>query len=230
MEKRNTTEIIRAELFAMQDVKYGDFHLKLMPDTDRNLIIGVRVPELRKYAKRLYGTKEAEEFMSALPHRYYEENNLHAFLISQIKDIDLLLQELERFLPYIDNWATCDMLRPKVFSKHKEQLLGRISIWLKSEHTYTLRYATGMLLVHFLDEDFDEKYLRTVCDIKSDEYYINMMRAWFFAEALAKQYEKAVPYIENRLLDIWTHRKAIQKAVESFRISDERKEYLKEFR
>ena len=214
----------------MQDKKYGDFHARLMPDIKRELIIGVRVPEIRKYAKSIYGTMEAEEFMSALPHRYYEENNLHAFIIQQIKDIDLLLQELEIFLPYIDNWATCDMLRPKVFSKHKEVLSGRISIWLKSEHTYTVRYAIGMLLSHFLDQDFDEKYLRAVCDIKSDEYYINMMRAWFFAEALAKQYEKAVPYIENRLLDDWTHRKAIQKAVESFRVSDEHKEYLKSFR
>jgi len=227
MNINETIQNIRQDLFKMQDTKYGDFHAKLMPDIDRELVIGVRVPMLRKYAKDLSKKEEAAAFLSVLPHKYYEENNLHAFLIQGISDIDLLLAELERFLPYTDNWATCDMLRPKIFAKHKDRLLEKIYQWLASDHTYTVRYAIGMLLVHFLDEDFSPEYPKLVADVKSEEYYINMMRAWYFAEALAKQYDSILPYIENKVLDVWTHRKAIQKAIESFRITDEQKAYLR---
>ncbi len=226
MDNNGINEKIIQDLFAMRDEKYADFHSKLMPTVERSLIIGVRVPMLRKYAKDLSKKEEAAAFLSVLPHKYYEENNLHAFLIQGISDIDLLLAELERFLPYTDNWATCDMLRPKIFAKHKDKLLERIHQWLASDHTYTVRYAIGMLLVHFLDEDFSPEYPKLVADIKSEEYYINMMRAWYFAEALAKQYDSILPYIENKVLDVWTHRKAVQKAIESFRITNEQKAYL----
>jgi len=227
MNKRTVIEKTRQDLFKMQDTKYGDFHSKLMPNISREHIIGIRTPILRKYTKELSKKEESAVFLSQLPHKYYEENNLHAFLIQEIKDIDLLFAELDRFLPYIDNWATCDMLRPKVFSKHKDRLLEKIYQWLASDHTYTVRYAIGMLLVHFLDEDFSPEYPKLVADVKSEEYYINMMRAWYFAEALAKQYDSILPYIENKVLDVWTHRKAIQKAIESFRITDEQKAYLR---
>lgn len=223
----NVISGIEQELFIMQDKKYADFHSKLMPTIDRNLIIGVRVPMLRKYAAEFSKTDESKLFISKLPHKYYEENNLHAFILQGIKDIDLLLSELERFLPYIDNWATCDMLRPKIFAKHKDRLIPKIHQWLTSEHTYTVRYAIGMLLVHFLDDDFSSEYPKLVADIKREEYYINMMRAWYFAEALAKKYDSILSYIENKVLDEWTHKKAIQKAIESFRITDAQKEYLR---
>lgn len=230
MKNKTALEKIRAELFSMQDKEYGDFHSKLMPGIDRDVIIGVRVPKLRKCAKSLYGTKDAEEFLSALPHKYYEENNLHAFLLESITDPDRLFRELDRFLPYIDNWATCDMMRPKAFKKHKEMLLAKICEWLKSNHTYTVRYAIEMLMLHFLDEDFSEEYPLIVCNIKSDEYYVNMMRAWYFAEALAKRYDAVIPYFKDKKLDSWTHGKAIQKSVESFKISKEQKECLKSLR
>ncbi len=230
MDCKNIKEEIRQDLLSMQDIKYADFHAKLIPNIDRELVIGVRTPMLRKYAANLSKSEDSKVFISYLPHKYYEENNLHAFLIERIKDVDTLFFELDRFLPYIDNWATCDMLRPKVFSKHKDKLIQKIHQWLKSEHTYTVRYGIGMLLVHFLDDDFSADYLKLVSEIKSDEYYINMMRAWYFAEALAKQYDNILPYIQNRVLDDWTHRKAIQKAVESFRIADEQKMYLKTLR
>ena len=227
MDNNGINEKIIQDLFAMRDEKYADFHSKLMPTVERSLIIGVRVPMLRKYAKELSKKQEASEFLSVLPHKYYEENNLHAFLIQSIKDIDILLFELDRFLPYIDNWATCDMLRPKIFAKHKDRLSQRLYEWIRSEHTYTVRFAVGMLHSYFLDGDFSEEHLKLVADIDSDEYYINMMRAWYFAEALAKQYAGAIVYIQNRVLDDWTHRKAIQKATESFRITDEQKAYLR---
>ncbi len=227
MKNPKVTEKILQDLFSMQDKKYADFHAKLIPNINRELVIGVRTPQLRKYASKLSETEEAKIFLSEPKHKYYEENNLHAFLIQQIKDIDILFSELDRFLPHIDNWATCDMLRPKAFSKNKDKLLTKIYQWLKSEHTYTVRYGIGMLLVHFLDDAFSPEYPKLVANIKSDEYYINMMRAWYFAEALAKKYDSILPYIQNRVLDAWTHRKAIQKAVESFRITDRQKAYLK---
>ena len=218
---------IRDELFKMQDIKYRDFNSKLIPTVDKRLFIGVRTPELRKYAKKLGKSIEVIEFLQALPHKYFDENQLHAFIISEIKDFKNCIDEINRFLPYIDNWATCDQLSPKVFKKHHNELFEYIKDWLKSDKVYTLRFGIGMLMEHFLDEDFDILYPETVSKIRSGEYYINMMIAWYFATALAKQYESVIPFIEKRSLDIWTHNKAIQKAVESLRISDEKKEYLK---
>lgn len=218
---------VQARLFEMQDFKYRDFHSKLMPTVDKEKIIGVRTPELRKFAKELSKKEEAKDFLKILPHKYYEEDNLHAFLIEQIRDFDECVSALDNFLLYVDNWATCDMMTPKVFKKNTDKLLPKINEWLISDYTYEVRFAIGMLMKFYLDENFDEKYLELVASVKSDEYYINMMIAWYFATALAKQWEKTLPYIENKVLDKWTHNKAIQKAVESYRITDEEKEYLK---
>ena len=221
---------IQEGLFKLQDAKYGDFTAKLIPTLDRKTIIGVRAPALRKYAKEISGSKEAKAFIKRLPHKYLEENGVHSALIGNIKDFNECIEEVERFLPYVDNWATCDSLLPEVFSKHKKELLKHIKTWIKSDHVYTVRFAIGMLMKHFLDDDFDEKYLKMVSRVKSDEYYTKMMIAWYFATALAKQYETTFPYIENMTLDSWTHNKAIQKSVESYRITDEQKETLKKFR
>ena len=218
---------IRAELFKMQDMDYRDFNSKLIPTVDKESMIGIRTPDLRKYAKQLGKSSDVIEFLQTLPHKYFDENQLHAFIISEIKDFKNCIDEINRFLPYIDNWATCDQLSPKVFKKNHNELFEYIKDWLKSDKVYTLRFGIGMLMEHFLDEDFDILYPETVSNIRSDEYYINMMIAWYFATALAKQYESVIPFIENNSLDIWTHNKAIQKAVESLRISDEKKEYLK---
>lgn len=218
---------IKNELFKMQDVAYRDFNSKLIPTVDKSLFVGVRTPELRKYAKQLAKREDIEEFLHSLPHKYFDENQLHAFIVSEIKDFKSCVDKVNEFLPHIDNWATCDQLSPKVFKKHHKELINYIEIWLKSDKVYTVRFGIGMLMEHFLDEDFDISYLETVSNIRSDEYYVNMMIAWYFATALAKRYENIIPFIENRRLDIWTHNKAIQKAVESLRISDEKKEYLK---
>ena len=218
---------IRAELFKMQDMTYRDFNSKLIPTVDKENMIGIRTPDLRKYAKQLGKSSDVIEFLQNLPHKYFDENQLHAFIISEIKDFKNCIDEINRFLPYIDNWATCDQLSPKVFKKYHNELFEYIKDWLKSDKVYTLRFGIGMLMEHFLDEDFDILYPETVSKIRSGEYYINMMIAWYFATALAKQYESVIPFIENNSLDIWTHNKAIQKAVESLRISDEKKEYLK---
>ena len=218
---------IRAELFKMQDMDYRDFNSKLIPTVDKESMIGIRTPDLRKYAKQLGKSSDVIEFLQTLPHKYFDENQLHAFIISEIKDFKNCIDEINRFLPYIDNWATCDQLSPKVFKKYHKELLCYIREWLKSDKIYTLRFGIGMLMEHFLDEDFDILYPEMVSKIRSGEYYINMMIAWYFATALAKQYESIIPFIENNSLDIWTHNKAIQKSVESLRISDEKKEYLK---
>lgn len=218
---------IKNELFKMQDVAYRDFNSKLIPTLDKSLFIGVRTPELRKYAKQLAKREDIEEFLHLLPHKYFDENQLHAFIVSEIKDFKSCVVKVNEFLPYIDNWATCDQLSPKVFKKHHKELIAYIKEWLESDKVYTVRFGIGMLMEHFLDEDFDISYLETVSNIRSDEYYVNMMIAWYFATALAKQYESVIPFIENNSLDIWTHNKAIQKAVESLRISDEKKEFLK---
>ncbi len=218
---------IQKFLFENQDIGYRDFQSKLIPNVDKSYFIGVRTPILRKYAKELLKTGDINAFFAELPHKYFDENQLHAFILSGIKDFDECIKETERFLPYVDNWATCDQLSPKCFKKNKSELLKYINNWLKSDKTYTVRFAIGMLMSHFLDEDFDEKYLTTVANVKSDEYYINMMIAWYFATALAKQYESTLPFIENKVLDKWTHNKAIQKAVESYRITDEQKVYLR---
>ena len=218
---------IKNELFKMQDTAYRDFNSKLIPTVDKSLFIGVRTPELRKYAKQLAKREDIEEFLHSLPHKYFDENQLHAFIVSEIKDFKSCVDRVNEFLPYVDNWATCDQLSPKVFKKNHKELIAYIKEWLESDKVYTVRFGIGMLMEHFLDEDFDISYLETVSNIRSDEYYINMMIAWYFATALAKQYKSIIPFIENNSLDIWTHNKAIQKAVESLRISDEKKEYLK---
>lgn len=218
---------LQKQLFAMQDLSYRDFHAKLMPTIDKEKIIGIRTPQLRKFAKEFAKSDDRELFFDSLPHQYYEENNLHGFLLEMEKDYDKLVDKLEKFLPYVDNWATCDMIRPKVFKKHLPQLLSKVKNWLSSEHVYTIRYGIGMLLSFYLDDEFRPEYLEWVAQIRSDEYYINMMIAWYFATALAKQYEVTLPYIENQRLDVWTHNKAIQKAIESYRIKDEQKAYLR---
>lgn len=221
---------IREELFALQDFKYKEFHKKLIPTVDEDTIIGVRIPALRALVKEFSGTEEAAEFMKELPHKYYEENNVHAFLIEKIKDYDICIRELDRFLPFVDNWATCDSMSPKVLKKHLPELLDKIKEWMASEHIYTVRFGIELLMSYYLDEAFDEKYLQMVADVHSEEYYINMMIAWYFATALAKQYEATLPYIEQQKLDVWIHNKTIQKAVESYRISPEQKSYLRTLR
>ncbi|MDO5412914.1 MAG: DNA alkylation repair protein [bacterium] len=218
---------IQQRLFALQDAGYRDFHAALMPTVDKALVIGVRMPALRALAKELKGTELAADFMAALPHKYYEENNLHAALIGHIRDFQPCLTALERFLPYVDNWATCDMMNPRALAKDKAALLERIRLWLQSGHTYTVRFGMEMLMNHFLEEDFREEYPALVASVQSEEYYVRMMQAWYFATALAKQYEAAVTYLEQRRLGAWVHNKTIQKARESFRVSQEQKEYLK---
>ena len=235
-----TVEEIRERLFALQDIKYRDFQSKLIPQIESEAVIGVRTPELRKLAKELYQKEDIPDFLSELPHRYFDENQLHAFIVSLYKDYAACMEEVERFLPYVDNWATCDQMSPKIFKKHRAELLVKIAEWIRSEHTYTIRFGTGMLMEHFLDADFEtefeaaeltgRKLMDMVAGIRSEEYYVNMMTAWYFATALAKQYEAALPYIEDGRLDRWTHNKTIQKAVESYRVSDERKSYLRTLR
>ncbi len=220
-------EEIRNDLYELQDTGYREFQSKLTPDLDIERFIGVRTPELRKYAKNLAKREDVEEFMSALPHRFFDEDQLHAFVISGMKDFDKCMEETERFLPYVNNWATCDQMSPKVFKKHKAELLPYIRAWIDSGETYTMRFGVGMLMEHFLDEDYSVDYPEMVSKIRSEEYYVNMMIAWYFATALAKQYDTILPFIEKRALDTWTHNKTIQKAVESYRITDEQKIYLK---
>lgn len=221
---------ISEQLFALQDKEYQTFQSKLMPTIPPETVIGVRTPLLRKLAKELAGTPQAESFLQSLPHRYYEENNLHAFLIEKIRDYDTALAETERFLPYIDNWATCDCFCPKVFAKHKVELLISIRRWLNSDKLYTVRYAIGMLMRYYLDADFRPEYLVWVAGVHSEEYYLNMMRAWYFATALAKQPDAALPWLTEHRLDVWTHNKTIQKAVESYRIPPEMKQQLRKLR
>jgi len=216
--------MIRKTLLSMENEEYREFSSKLMPTIEKSKVIGIRIPLLRKFAKSL---ENYEEFLSDLPHRYFEENNLHAFLIEREDNFDRCIEKLNIFLPYVDNWATCDSLKPKVLRKEPKKLLEYIKIWLKSKNVYTVRYGINLLMSFYLDENFDRKYLMLVANVKSDEYYINMMRAWYFATALAKQYEQTLPYIETKVLDVWTHNKTIQKATESLRVSKQQKEYLK---
>ena len=222
--------VISEKLFDLQDKAYQAFQSKLMPNVSPDAIIGVRTPLLRKLAAELAGTPQAEEFLRVLPHKYYEENNLHAFLVEKIRNFDTALTETERFLPYIDNWATCDCFCPRAFAKHKPELLTSIRRWLDSDQIYTVRYAMGMLMRYYLDGEFNPEYLAWVAAVHSEEYYLNMMRAWYFATALAKQPEAALPWLTQRRLDVWTHNKTIQKAVESFRISPEMKQRLRALR
>ncbi len=221
------TEEIREELFKLQDLKYRDFQGGLIPGTELDYMIGVRTPELRKLAKTYAKNENVAEFLKDVPHKYFDENQLHAFIVSEIKDFNLCIEEVNSFLPYVDNWATCDQMSPKVFKKNKKELLNYIEKWMDSKETYTIRFAIGMLMQHFLDEDFDEKYMDRISKVRSEEYYVNMMIAWYFATALAKQYDAAIPYIQEKKLDTWTHNKTIQKAVESYRIDSDTKDYLR---
>ena len=210
-----------------EDEKYQKFQAKLVPNIDSNTIIGVRTPDMRSIAKEVFGTKEAEEFLNELPHNYYEENLVHFFLIAMIKDFDECINKVEKFLPYIDCWPVCDQASPKIFKKNHNRLLPYIKKWIKSKHVYTARFAMRMLMNEFLDKDFKEEYLELVANKKGEDYYLKMMKAWYFATALAKQYDATIKYIENKKLDTWSHNKAIQKAIESFRVTDEHKEYLR---
>ncbi len=218
---------IQKELFRQQDENYRKFQSKLIPSIAADTVIGVRTPVLRKLAKKLVKHDDIQDFLKDLPHKYFDENQLHAFIISEINGFDECMAELENFLPYVDNWATCDQMSPKVFKKHKEELLKHIKKWIDSEHIYTVRFGVKMLMDHFLDDDYNPKYPKMVAELRSEEYYINMMIAWYFATALAKQYESILPYIEGKRLADWTHNKTIQKSIESNRITDEQKQYLK---
>ena len=224
------TDEIRNKLFTLQDKKYRDFQSKLIPTVAVDNVIGVRTPDLRKYAKELSKREDIKDFLNVLPHKYFDENQLHAFIVSEIKDFDLCIKEVCCFLPFVDNWATCDQMSPKIFKKHHSELIKHIKEWLSSDKTYVVRFAIGMLMEHFLNEDFDIAYPERIAKIKSDEYYVNMMIAWYFATALAKQYYLVLPFIENKRLDSWTHNKTIQKAVESNRITEEQKAYLKKLK
>ena len=219
--------IIQKRLLALQDSKYKAFQCKLTPTIDPKTVIGIRTPILRKFGKEIAGTADAEKFLRTLPHKYYDENNLHGFLIQAEKDYDRAVSLADAFLPYVDNWATCDLMSPKVFKKHLPELLVQIKKWLRSGKTYTVRFGVEMLMSFFLDAEFKKEYLELVAKIRSDEYYVKMMVAWFFATALAKQYEATIPYIQAHRLAPWTHNKTIQKAVESYRITDAQKAYLR---
>ena len=221
------TQEIRNELFDMQDLKYRELQTGIIPSRDPQTLIGVRTPALRSFAKQLAKREDLSDFLNDLPHHYFDEDQLHAFIISEMKDYGRCMAELEKFLPFVDHWATCDQMSPKVFKKHKEELLVKIREWIASDRPYTVRFGIGMLMQHFLDEDFDPAYPELAAGIRSEEYYVKMMIAWYFATALAKQYEAVLPYLENRRLDAWTHNKAIQKAVESYRITPEQKEHLR---
>ena len=218
---------IQKHLFELQDQGYRTFHCALIPNVPAEKVIGIRTPALRSFAKELSGTPEAVSFLDALPHEYYEENNLHGFLLCLIRDYDSCVAEIDRFLPFVDNWATCDCMSPSCFSRNQSALEADIRRWIASGQTYTVRFGLRCLMNHFLDKRFQPEYLRLASSVRSEEYYVNMMTAWFFATALAKQYDAALPYLENLELDPWVHNKAIQKARESRRITAEQKEYLK---
>lgn len=218
---------IQKRLFELSDEKNADFSAKLTPGIDREKFLGVRIPASRKLAKEIIKENEHKDFLNSLPHKYYDENILHSILISEIKDYDECIKYIDEFLPYVDNWAVCDTMSPKAFKNKHERLMNDILRWVDSDQTYTIRFGLKILMAHFLDNDFKNEYLKIPAKIKSDEYYINMMIAWFYATALAKQWDSTIVYIENGMLDKWVHNKAIQKARESYRITAEQKEYLK---
>ena len=224
---RTIHEEILQRLYTLQDVEYQVFQSKLIPTIAPQSMIGVRTSALRQLAREYARRDDVGEFLTALPHEYFDENQLHAFIISLGKDYGETVSAVDAFLPYVDNWATCDQLSPKVFGKHRAELIGEINGWMASEHVYTLRFGVGMLMQHYLDGAFQSAYLARVAALRSDEYYVNMMLAWYFATALAKQYDAALPFLEQRRLDVWTHNKAIQKAIESYRVTPEHKEYLR---
>ena len=221
---------IHERLNALRDEKNAAFLARLIPNLPPESILGARTPDLRRLARELRGTEEAARFLEALPHRLFEENQLHAFLIAEIRDYEHCLREVERFLPFIDNWATCDGLRPKVFQKHREELIEPVKRWIASGETYTVRFGLGMLMTHYLDAEFRPEFLDWAAAVRSEEYYVRMMLAWYFATALAKQYEAALPVLEQRRLDPWTHNKTIRKAAESFRVPEEHKAVLRTLR
>lgn len=227
MTPKEVIQKVQQDLFTMQDLKYRDFHAKLMPTVDKDSVIGVRVPMLRAYAKKFGKTEEAKQFLEILPHQYYEENNLHGLLIDQMKDYELCIEELIRFLPYINNWATCDILSVKAVKGHLDSYIKNIYQWLESDYTYTIRFGINMLMRYYLEEEFKIEYPEKVAAISSEEYYVNMARAWYFATALAKKYDQVLPFLEEQKMDVWTHNKTIQKAIESYRITPEQKEYLR---
>ena len=230
MNQEEMTRDVQKRLFEMQDTGYRNFHARLIPTVKKEKIIGIRTPMLRKFAKEFGKTEESEMFLKALPHQYYEENNLHGLLIEQIRDYDKCLEELERFLPHIDNWATCDLLALHMMKKHRDIFIREIYRWMESDKPYIIRFGISMLMRHYLDEGFKPEYPDKVAAIRSEEYYVNMMRAWYFATALAKQYEKILPFLEEQRMDIWTHNKTIQKSIESYRITKEQKDYLRTLR
>ena len=221
---------IQKDLFSMRDLQYALFQSKLMPTVPSDTVIGVRMPDLRAYAKNLHRSDKCDAFLQELPHRYYEENNLHGLLLMQERDFARCICELDRFLPHVDNWATCDMLRPKCFAAHRRELVPYIERWMTSDCTYTVRFGIEMLMVHYLQDDFHERYMDMVSIIDHNDYYVNMMCAWYFATALGFQYEAAVRYLETGKLPPWIHNKTIQKAVESNRIPEEVKRYLRTLR
>ena len=222
-----TREKIIEELLEQQDKEYRDFQRKLIPTVPTDRIIGVRTPVLRKMAKEMARQEDTKDFLDTLPHHYFEENQLHALILSEEKNFEHCIAGTEPFLPYVDNWATCDQMMPKIFKKHTDELLFYIQKWIASDHTYTIRFAIGMLMRFYLDEKFESEYLEMVAAVKSGEYYVRMMVAWYFATALAKQYDAAVMFLEEKRLEPWTHNKTIQKSVESYRIDDEKKAYLR---
>ena len=224
------TKKIEKILFENADLKYRDFEAKLMPTVNIENIIGVRTPILRKLSKQLARENNIDLFLDDLPHKYYDENNLHGFIISECKDYEKAIKYVEALLPYIDNWATCDLLSPKAFKKHRDLLKTDINRWLSSDKPFTVRFGIEMIMSHFLDDDFDSEYLNTVAKIKSDDYYVNMMIAWYFATALAKQWDATLPFIENKILSPWVHNKTISKSNDSYRISDQNKALLKALR
>ena len=218
---------IQKELFSLQDKEYMKFLSKLTPNVSEDTIIGVRIPEIRKLAKKLVKNNEYEDFLKELPHKYYDENLLHGAIISESKNFEKCIKLLDNFLPFVDNWVVCDTISPKIFKKNKKELIEKIKEWSQSDKTYTCRFGVEMLMTHFLDEDFKKEYLEMVANIHSEEYYVKMVIAWFFATALAKQWDYAVIYLENNRLDVWVHNKTIQKARESLRILEDKKGYLK---
>ena len=221
------TNEIRERLFLEQDLKYKEFQLKLMPGVKEEKVIGVRTPILKKLAKEYAKHEEIDSYLRSVPRKFYDEYNLAGFIISELKDYDKVIEYIDLQLPFVDNWATCDLLSPKIFKKNRDRLKADIERWFVSNEVYTKRFAIEMIMSHYLDNDFDESYLPRIASFRSDEYYINMMVAWFFATALAKQWDSTIKFIENRELQEWTHKKTIQKAIESYRITDEQKEYLR---
>lgn len=230
IKKIENSEMLRETLFSMADPAYKEFHARLIPTVPKDTVIGIRTPLLRKFAISFGASPYAKTFLRELPHTYYEENNLHGFLLERKRDFEETVAALDHFLPHVDNWATCDLIKPRVFKKNHPALLPKFRQWMHDTQTYTIRFGIGMMMTHFLDEDFQPEYLGEIAAIHSQEYYVNMMIAWYFATALAKQYEATLPYLETRHMEPWVHNKTIQKAIESRRITPEQKKYLRTLR